>query len=227
MGKVNHAIITNIPLYDHTIIYPSVYILPLYHYWLQSHLPRSSSSKATVQGLGSWVSRPSISLKDSVFLKCFGYISMLDYLYTVYIIYIFIYIFIFIYIYIYIFFIYIYIYLYLYIYIYIYIYISISWIFFGIFQKYSKLPIRGMILLMWPWIGGCEGTLSLFEDMRPWNRCSTTIVQHGTTRRHSCGPPPEASTASFVQIRNHDVLWILCRIHDDKPSPATENILWH
>ena len=88
MGKVNHAIITNIPLYDHTIIYPSVYILPLYHYWLQSHLPRSSSSKATVQGLGSWVSRPSISLKDSVFLKCFGYISMLDYLYTVYYIYI-------------------------------------------------------------------------------------------------------------------------------------------
>ena len=33
MRKVNHAIITNIPLYDHTIIYPSVYYIYIsYHY---------------------------------------------------------------------------------------------------------------------------------------------------------------------------------------------------
>ena len=114
---------TIIPLYILLCIY--IYIIPLYHFWLQSHLPRSLSSKATVQGLGSWVSRPSISPKDSVFLKCFGYISMLDYLYT-----------------------YIYIYTYIHIYIYIYIYLSLSR-FLGYSLAFSKntqkLPIRGMI----------------------------------------------------------------------------------
>ena len=105
---------TIIPLYILLCIY--IYIIPLYHFWLQSHLPRSLSSKATVQGLGSWVSRPSISPKDSVFLKCFGYISMLDYLYT-----------------------YIYIYIYIYTYIYIHIYISLSLDFLDILWHFPKI----------------------------------------------------------------------------------------